>query len=562
MGKKQINLGCRLENRYTITILNNEGKIKSKLQFHNVVTDWWKTNLAPWFRSGTQPSIRIGTGSGTHTAADTSLFNQIFSRQFSWSSGVLDHIGGSNSIIYKISFTLTETECNGNLTELGIFRNDSQPICIANFKDAEGQAITLEKTQYDVLTLDIELEIAADFSQLPSNVHIAVDSIYPSATGDQNWLGLFTPRYTDLSKVPTYHDRTMYLIGSGGNTVGPRPSIFGLVMGLLGNTGKMNPSPCRGINLGNLISPLNRSVTYLETTSNSTPVCRFSIANTALSSEANTFDDSLYQIMGINLNVGDTLMTIDLPDHDIFPPTELEFQMVGDGTKTDFNLPLPRLMQSRGATVTIDNVLVSSSDYDWFGKNYTMLQAWDMCDCLNVSDINVYRQYSYGGRFVTPITPYQTQLDGYAIGNDSIEYDFKQTISVDCVGKLAVGSNTASIYYKQNLTDNWTLVYTFSGSDQGIVDLPQTISARYWKIEPNTSYPITSGVNNFNIPLPVFGLKSEVTKPTIRFHSAPASGATIKIKAYTEYPCKNSDWIFDTISIDIVKAAVNPDPNP
>ena len=554
---KRISPQFDIQNKYRIrTYEVDTNCLKQDISFHNTVTDYWKNTVMPSFqpystRAEASFQLALGTGTGTHTSSDTSLFNQIYAVSIDYQDCRVVHSEGNPYISLTYSITLADGTATGNLTELALTRPDStsHPFCIANFQDAEGNPITIEKTASTVLQLDIELQMTLSTASLPDNVHIGLSN--GTVLGDNGspvvskWVG--NPAYQgDYSAIPMWSNIS-------------RCTIASWLLGCRDNIPYISLNPNKGLGVLSCFAFKQGSLST-ETVS-SQLVTRITASDVAPSASFNLNDATApYQIMSLGFRIGGCVIGIDLPDSDIFTPVELEFEIVGDGTTTDFNLPVPILSATKGCTVTIDNIEVDSSNYDWYGVNYQTIQPWIVSDWNNVVSYSVYDVNSNGYSAGVPTAPYHwvyaSTWAWKGIGNDEIIYDFGSAITIDCVGRLSsngVSRTDAAVYYSTDKPYNWVELKKWTtASAYGLEKLDTAIVARYWKIVPR----VRNHTPNQQPGMPVIGQWDVVTKPTIRFHTAPGNEQVVRIKAYTDYPLKSSDWIYQTVSLDISKGAV------
>lgn len=563
---KKIELNFRMKNEYRVKLIDrHSGSIKSDILFHNTVTDYWKNNIANSFYMSEQETsfyFGLGTGEGTHQASDTQLFNAIWNRSISWSAGTQKHLAGDSFFTYELSISLTENEGNGNLTELSISRgwsgnpgNCVNPICLANFQDAEGHPIIIDKTDSDILTIDVKLKLELDTSSLPTNVHInQKNALTMGSDGSSGPSGKYYTDPTLMGDFNTLLCQGSYpfinFFGAMGSYLLPCSSYYAYL--------SLNPN--KGFGYTN-VNYYKTNGSWTRQDIGNQRVYRATFSDVALSNQGNLNVSTIpYQIMSLGFNVaGANNIGIDLPDHDIFPPTELEFQLTGDGSTTDFNLAIPVLMASRAPEVTIDNQSVAATDYDWYGVNWQTIQPWIVSDWNYVTDCSIYFTSSRGQYYNIPTSPYQINSKFCGFGNTEIIYDFQEPITVDCVGRLSTEGVYGAASIEYSLTDpySWVLVKSWANAAAGSgLEQISPITARYWRIVPNVWGHGVTFTNPQKIGMPVIGDYATVTKPTIRFHTAPGVDSVIKIKAWTEYPVKSEDWIYRTISLDISKGVV------
>lgn len=556
---KRIDLNFKVQNRYRFRLFDAaSGKLKKDVTIHNTVTDYWKTNILPTFYTGGHNLdlyLFLGTGTEPHTSADTQLHNPIFNQSISWTGRNLTHTAGEDFMRFNVTITLSESQANGDLAELALShgQNGNQPsntYSIANFHDSEGQPIVIQKTDTDTLTLDIELQFSLDTSSLPANVLINLRS---TAIWDSE---ISFPAYSSIASLPTESYRIAYSSYPDRYSYG---TLVSWLMACQVFSGQLSLNPNKNIGYSGLSPILKTNGSNRSTLVDGRVVYRYSWSDVAMSSEGNLADpEEIYQIKSLGFILNSCGLTINLPDHSIFEPTELEFQIVGDGATTDFNLPVPILMRDKGCTVKVNDQVMDPSEYDWFGINYQTIQAHDLIDWNHATGCSYYEVSSWGHSEGMANSPYQsTRWKGY--GNSYINYHYDEPITVDCVGRLSkVGiGGTSAIYYSTDGGSSWTLLKQWLTSDAsiGFEQLNDPVTASDWRVEANI-HVNQGSISTQKTAFPIFGDYATIMTPTIRFHNPIPNEQIVHIKAYTEYPLKSSEWIYKTISIDISKGFV------
>lgn len=146
------------------------GLVKKKLQFRNVIVDAGLAHLAARNRwTDIVDYLAVGTGSTPPSVSDTTLVAEIartdndggFSNE-TYTQGSGDQTEYHAQIITRV---FTESEANGNLTELGFF-NQSIGGTMWNrqlFRDELGNPTTITKTDEDQLRVRYELRLTPPF---------------------------------------------------------------------------------------------------------------------------------------------------------------------------------------------------------------------------------------------------------------------------------------------------------------------------------------------------------------------------------------------------------------
>lgn len=144
---KTISVG--MHNKFLVEVIDaTTGEVKQKLQaFNTLCTNWWTT-------SSHLSYIHYGSGSGTPSPSDTSLFNFVAAASASYVSNALDEEAGVYSKSYKA--TLSETTAVGvTFTEIGFGSGTGgSTLCThAMLTDMNGNPVSFTKTSTDIVNL-------------------------------------------------------------------------------------------------------------------------------------------------------------------------------------------------------------------------------------------------------------------------------------------------------------------------------------------------------------------------------------------------------------------------
>lgn len=138
-------------------------KVKKSLKFRNLITNVGLDNLTNsfLFDSGVN-YCAVGTGATAPSNADTGLVAEVAGRTNN-NSGIataLSYVAGSPDY-HKMVVTrlFTETQANGNLTEIGFFSASAGGTMFSRqlFKDGTGTPTTIDKTSNDQLRITYEI---------------------------------------------------------------------------------------------------------------------------------------------------------------------------------------------------------------------------------------------------------------------------------------------------------------------------------------------------------------------------------------------------------------------
>lgn len=523
-------VGCTMHNKYHLILTDSRtGTVKAEAVAYNLVCNQYYQNLnLKLNQSFTNPmsDIAVGTGTGTPAITDTGLFHMIEQKAFT--RGPVIKLG-QNQYSEELTVTFTENQANGLLTEVGVWAwtdySRHALVSHAMLTDSEGHTITIEKTNTDRLTVVCTMYLTITL---------------PSILEPQP----FCPGFTYLS-VAAAESANLQSI--------PYSSCPYLVRYLLGYTGtEMN-------DMGYLLSDgtyVYGAYEHQEFDVYHSPGTEGEITSTGYRISGRRVEStvlnlaSTYQIKGLAYRFG----TIRFPNHTLFPPKELTLEQAADGSTTDFNFGIPELMQSP-VSVYIDNVLQDPSTYTWYGKDYTINpQAWiSQSGKYLVEHANITAKEWSGVKGPCPNQFWsQHKMDA----NAYFLYDFGASYTVDTFKHTEYSSTANTTWFileYSNDKETWTEAARITGSavygykNRTITFSP--ISARYWRTRTN-AFPSNYSYSDppvFSVYVGAF----DSPKPQLRFNTAPASGAVVRVVAKTEYPLKNSNWIIDQNIIDL-----------
>jgi hypothetical protein len=151
---KKIGFSATLHNRFDIEVIDAAtGEIKQKAYAENVIcTNLWSRIITSTYFN----YIFYGTGSGTPSSSDTSLFTHLGYGTPSTSDDVYTHDLAERVISLRRKIQLSETTAVGStLTEVGIGygTSSSNLVTHAMLKDMNGNAISIAKTDTDIINI-------------------------------------------------------------------------------------------------------------------------------------------------------------------------------------------------------------------------------------------------------------------------------------------------------------------------------------------------------------------------------------------------------------------------
>lgn len=507
-----------IHNRFDAVLTNTKTGEEKRYVAFNMVLDNWFNYLRRNTKSSTNAanitSLVVGTGTGTLARTRTNLFNRLGGVDLTnLSIDVLSHTRFQR----KATVTFSESQVNGNLTEVGLAASTGAgTLCShAFFTDGEGNPIVIEKTNTDRLTVNVtvyaEYTITGPLKRtgcIPNGYDISSRLDYDSEVGGSRTTAFIVMDMSTwlLGTSPALWQGTSTTIGEPTYYTTRIPSRYDFSV---------------GFHPGNNYGQASQSGSLL----------RFALSQNIASTVGNLA--ATYQIKSIGYR---ELFYIQFPDENIFPKKQLTFELTGDGTTTDFNLGVPELMTSN-VEVSIDGVVQDPSTYNFWGIDCTMMQGIPSAQLEYLYYIDRQTPSGASAKSV-PFVPGRVNQ----ANTTEYRYDFETAITIDTLSAY----RTTTLSYSSD-SENWTVAASFtqtSGSTPH-VETFSPISARYWKLV-TAVYDGGSDTSNRGIVLGFF-----LNKPQLEFQTAPAQNALIEVKAYTEYPLKNDKWIIDGTSVDI-----------
>lgn len=557
-------IGVKIHNRFTVVLTDAKtGEVKQTAKAENIVCNTFlpycimseMIRLDSYYNQSGMRSIVLGTGTGTPSVTDRFLFNQLIAYSGipvspGWTRKRLDE----NTCSYTVTVTADENTANGNLTEIGLGEshtyNESSTgwgtsscgiYTHALFTDSEGNPITITKTNSDrlsitaiiygtVITNNTDVYVCINSRTKNSSI-IACDPRIPYVTGDDLYTTFDSSIIQSLTKAFQYE------------------YVYCYPMTLPVYSAK---------------SLLSLSTSYSKNVS--TRTVRNETTTRVLANQSNFKNPTTTMIRSFRCNGVFTY----LPNANIYPGRQFTLTTTADGQSTGFNFKIPEL-RTTDVEVYINDVLQSADTYTFSGLDYTHVQGWKSFDSLYLSSFDLTavkndESGSTGLQYYLAHPVFNGIYDYYSRTTSNSEvgifiYDFKTEYTVSAVGKyLPTGVYTEAatrfvprLYYS-NDKENWTqvtglwnavsnyLAAANISTPNGYLSVTP-ISARYWKVEN----PVirTKNVRSDSIAELACSLVFGDPKPQLQFNTAPPEGATITVKAYCDYPIKNSNWIVE-----------------
>lgn len=504
-----------MHNHFDLNLIDSKtNTIKLKCTAYNKVLNnlYNKWNSITQIYSNNLSQLFVTSNTTPMADTDTTVPSPRWSGYISLVNGQYD--GASQSIIKTASYTFIETTANANLTAVMLAFSYNDACTYAQFTDSEGHPIVITKTDNDRLTVNITVYVTLEYDYLHEVVQLLPRSYYYS-----------THKITENGDLSKRCPALLYNIGNSGAQYAYQfhlSTISRFVQ--ISSDGSIGPSYLSGRSTA--------SNNRLTTTK-------------ILSTECNA--NITYQIKGLVFYMfsidqsstsrlwGRPTEFISLPNHAIYPPKQLTLTAVGDGSSVDFNLGVPILMTTN-VEVYINGTLQPSSTYTFYGKDYTFYQAWESGDSLYMTSVDT----SSSSLSPLPCLSMSSSLTSWT----NYYYDFKNPLTVSKLqSPNTITYRTDKVWYSDD-NENWVQINGW-GSTVSSLELNPPIQARYWKItnvyaSTDAGYIGSGGVSTaFGDP-----------KPQLQFNTAPPADSTITVKAYTEYPIKNSNWIVESMTID------------
>ncbi len=535
-------IGMQMHNIYTIYKISDNKKIKIAT-FKNIVLNQLINKLG----SATTlfiHSIWFGTGTTEPAATDTALTKPLWT--FSWNYNTVQNYkrasvikDGLLEMVYTCNVPATSAYV-GTVTELGMafcqsWGNAPFLGTKALIKDAEGNPISITKSDTEELLIEVHVQFQLNDTE--------------EFEWNPDWYRVLT---TDHPTQGWGND--IYGFGNIGLAMLPWwPDTLGV--GITGS--KIYPTV--SYNNADKITTVSGG--------------RFGTDNAK----------TQVYINAIGLNVCGARGTYEynypaiyagwwkFPNSKIFPQTTLTGMSVGigDGNTREFNPPLALWVKDT-EKIYVDGVLKTRNiDYTCDHKNNLSLLFSVMPSAfvklhntiyytnaaVNVLQNPITHPFNRGNNRITAATNPACYTYFNWNSNNPLVWELLEDpqigLEVDHIVLPSIRYTQSSslkgliikISYSNDLQE-WTEVFTFTETrtdgytTKQVIELPQKITARYWKIEvPNATKNLTISDNN-NIYMYCKG-------SPIVFKEAPANGAIITMDADIDRPMKNSNFILD-----------------
>lgn len=558
----QINLQdhVKVVTNYNFKLFRNEVLLQ-EVNTHNILTNpFWIGNSSYYYHdSGIQScNIKLGSGSGTPTASDSDLFHPLWEKtKDSTSSNYHARTAESNEEWIQLTNTYTfpaNTTYVGTITECGLYIFLKGLCTHALLLDAEGNPISIEKTDLDVLIIEVTIRLY--FTENENIKMIRADHT-------TFWTHLFS----NDSGGCIHNNNDLEVLWSVQDS-------------LDGNEMYLNST--------------SRGEAYNWNSYLSTAICNGKQSIPITTPRELTFNTARlgtdWPVTGQHFIKGLRIMRsfiITFPNTDIFPAYDITGMDVGigDGETTEFTCPMNYFVTDTDK-IYIDDIL-QTRGVDYIvesDNNNQMLPELMACNDAIITggyyQINEYNNNTYAPVFRAVLNA--TKLTGYTdsgfqqAGNRATYvtmFDKDRPLFIDMQKEVKVNTFQIGSVYNYD-TSYGGIKYTLSYSDDGVdyVELTtiikttnavakvtfNTITKRYFKVaieHVSSTSNVSSGA--YSNTVEASSAYSEAVNKNnlcllgyvgrgIQFTNPPAEGAVITMDATTDLPMKNENFVFDT----------------
>lgn len=559
----QINLQDHIKvvTNYNFKLLRNEVLLQ-EVNTHNILTNtFWlgRSGYSSYVRGIQSCNIKLGKGSGTPKTSDTDLFQPLWQKaKDSTSSSYHARTSESNEEWIQLTNKYTipaNTTYVGTITECGLYSTYRLLCTHALLLDAEGNPISIEKTDLDVLIIEVTIRLY--FTENTSIKMIRADH---------------TPFWTHLFSGD---DESACLHYTNNLEV-----LWSIQDSLDGNEMYLNN--------------FSRGLSYAWNSYLSTAICNGKQDIPITTPRELTFNAARlgtdWPVTGQHFIKGLRIMRsfiISFPNTDIFPAYNITGMDVGigDGETTEFICPMNYFVKDTDK-IYIDGIL-QTRGVDYIvesDNNNQMLPELMACNDAIITG-GYYRIDERNNNVDAPVfraVLNATKITGY---NDSgfheagnratyvTMFDKDRPLFIDMQKEVKV--NTFQIGSGYNCSTFYEGVkYTLSYSDDGVdyVELAtiikttytvakvtfDTITKRYFKVTIEyVSDTSNVSSNAYTNTVEASSAYSEAVDKNnlcllgyvgrgIQFTNPPAEGAVITMDATTDLPMKNENFVFDT----------------
>lgn len=535
---------------YNFKVYRND-VLRQEVNTHNVICDWFwvKRNGKTSSTEVWKCPLHVGNGTNvTPTSTDTALKSQLWGINCD-NSATSYHLRESEDDVewcqltnkYTIPATASYV---GTITECGLYGTNNKCLTThALLLDAEGNPISIDKTDLDLIKIEVSLRFYFNDSE--------DIKVYPANQ---------TPIWNNL------YGGT-HLAGRLNENI---EALWCVKDALLGKD--LHPMPVRSGSTPSWYS------TYLSTvfarnidTSNSTDRVLREINVQGARLGTDFAPTGQHFIRGFRVA---NMFIIPLPNEKIFPRYEIKAMEVGigNGTTTEFVCPMnyfiedtdkvyvDGILQVRGVDYTLeydnnnqmlpelmasnDAIITGALDSDSSAANaYLPLFRAALTD-LKITGTDAYGKNANAHSYVTHFSASQPIL-----------FDMEKEVKVNTfqIGKSHATKVTYTLWVSNDDGLTYTEVASITKTSRVVYKVTfDTITARYFKVTSTKDslgfYKGCDSAGSYSAPeavdkdeLCLFGYVGH----GIQFTNPPAAGAIITMDASTDLPMKNENFVFD-----------------
>lgn len=500
---KPIVLNTSIHNRFDVEVIDAAtGKVKSKAVAHNTIcNNLWSRMLAG---SSYFTYIHYGTGSGTPSSADTSLFAYYGGASAIARSSWVDEDTGV-SCLQKYIQLAPETAVGATITEVGIaYGSSASNLCThAMLKDMNGNLVSITKTDTDIINIYASVYCHFDpEGYMNGSVFVGGNSrsAHFLETLAGTWNGSsYHPTYAFGSRAWGMYSEQMSPYEDG---VGITRTYDVTNRTLTYTMGRM------GVNINNLVSGGMTGIMFASNRSSSS------------ANYPSMYGPCFFLLAGV--------------EGGWFPPYQITGEAVatGDGTTTVFTTKFPfaseakvyidGVEQTEGVTVT-PGINACSHPNNYVHAIKASSRPGKVLPSTN--DIGAYRRFSSW-----------QDADGMYVYTDRWYYFYNSLYE-----EVPVTQIYAPYAYVEASTDmmNWERVLTFTDTSTKAVPAAYQ-KYPFWREKRTQSYDPSWGTNNH------YGeFTMAATGGNIHFDNPPAEGSVITIDYKTKVIPKDTNHVMD-----------------
>ena len=547
----------KFHGKYEFTLTHGDGSVQ-KTTVHNIAT----SNIVSTI---TKSTLCVGSGSGTPASTDTKLFTHLWQFNADNISEVqnIDNDGARIRLTYTIPAT---TDYVATITEVGMGPSDAI-YTHAMLSDAEGNPISIIKTENDRLTIVVTLELFA------------------------STMLTLTKKFASFASIDLMPNLSAFLLARliSGNRYHRVLRGYASNLGYVNDRLSMAPRnimlPYRETEVGYVNTIYDKGInppyasweadkTLMQMTLHNNLRCKTDAFNThyyrylqlswGLQYDRNTISSGATYLMM------DIPYALDLKNPEIFPPQLITGITVatGDGVTADFACPMNYFQE--GTDVIYKNGVALTRDVDYtieYNANKDKLPELMYIQYTDAAQEAI--KITSDDSLWTSGTHLQFLPENNIARNSHITYDTSRVCTAfndthplhfdwgaarkcNCLRGYLYRYYTGTLHVEYS-TDNeaWKEVASLSISSEknteANIELTwDTVEARYWRIRI-TRYGTSSSKTTLAYFKPG-GYESFLgyTNPLgIRFTIPPAENDVITMDCYTDIPFKNSNFVFN-----------------